>query len=176
MYPWMAAWRLSFLLLLYRPWIVRTPKVRKSRIFKRKNVRVYPSLGTYAFGKVAGVGPVSQMTARWGNVAFSRLGGVTTLPLAQKSTKPALRPQRRGQGLLHLGSAARNARDAKSRERFPASLASLASLARYTAPPPAAAHCCGSCEKSVPAPVAVLWSSSSAALIVWVQWYILRSC
>ena len=56
---------------------------------------MYPSLGTYAFWKTAGVGLVSQIATRWGNVAFSLGGGITTLPLTEKSTKPALRPQRR---------------------------------------------------------------------------------
>lgn len=48
--------------------------------------------------KTAGLGLVSKMAARWGACAFSLWGGVTTLPLAEKSTKPALRPQRRGTG------------------------------------------------------------------------------
>ena len=59
--------------------------------------------------------------------------------------------------------AARNARDAKTTGPIPASLAALASLARRTAPPPAAVRYCGSCGRSHPTPEAVLSSSSSAA-------------
>lgn len=65
-------------------------------------------------------------------------------------------------GSSRLGSAARNARDARFWGRFSASLAALTSLDRCTVPPPAAVRCCGSCERSLPDHGDFLSSGSSA--------------
>ena len=75
---------------------------------------------------------------------------------------------------LWLGSAARNARDARFRDRFSASLAALASLVPRTVPPPAADHCFGSCGKSAPAPGGCPSRDSSSASAAWAPWRYLR--
>ena len=64
---------------------------------------------------------------------------------------------------LWLGSAARNARDARFRDRFSASLAALASLVPRSEPPPAAGRCFGSCGRSVPIPGGYPSRDSSSA-------------
>lgn len=112
-----------------------------------------------------------------GSVRFFSLGWgyyPTSCGKVHKARATASTPGDRA--FLHLGSAARNARDAKTRGRFPASLAALASLARCTVPPPTAVRCCGSCGRLVPVPAIALWSSSSAASAAWVLWCFLRRC
>ena len=75
---------------------------------------------------------------------------------------------------LWPGSAARNASDARFRERFSASLAALASLVPHTALPPAAGRCFGSCGRSVPTPGDCLSRDSSSASAASAPWRCLR--
>ena len=73
-------------------------------------------------------------------------------------------------------SAARNASDARFRERFSASLAALASLVPHSEPPPAAGRCFGSCGRSVPIPGGYPSRDSSSASAASVPWPCLRRC
>ena len=77
---------------------------------------------------------------------------------------------------LWPGSAARNARDARFRDRFSASLAALASLVPRSEPPPAAGRCFGSCGRSVPVPGGYPSRDSSSASAASAPWRCLRRC
>ena len=65
---------------------------------KLKALLCMPRLAHMLFAKATGLGLASKMAARSGAVGFLLRGGVTTLPLAEKPTKLALRPQRRDTG------------------------------------------------------------------------------
>lgn len=172
MYPRIAAWRLSFLLLLYRPKIAYSLKVRKSWCFKSKKC-FYVSLTWHiCFLEDCRSRSCLPNCHTLGQRGFFT-GGWDYYPTAYgKVHKARATASMLGdRAVLHLGSAARNARDARFRGRFPAS---LAALARCTAPLPTVARYCGSCGTSVPVPAIAPSSSSSAASAVWVLWCYLR--
>ena len=132
-------------------------------VFQKNILCLYPLLSILASDGAVGKGLVPKLAENWGQRwLFSwGWGYYPTIPgKVHKSLAAASTVAHRG--FLGVGSAARNARDAKIRGRFSASLAALPSLARHTAPLQAAVHCSGSYGSSVPTPGVSLSSGSSA--------------